>query len=802
MAYSSSPDAFLTGDEAILDRAKRRFHACEEWEGPARANAEYDYKFAHADSVNNYQWDNWVIGDRALNERPCLTINKTMQHCLQIINDGKQNKPGVNIRPVGDTASFEAAQIFQEVVRHIEYISNAETVYDNASEFQVISGIGYWQIVTDYLDDTGFDQEIFIRRIKDPRSVYLDPDINEVDGSDASFGFIFSDMHRDLYNAKYPADTDIWGSGTFSNTSDGWFTKDHVRVAKYYEKTLKEDKYISFKLPETGEEITSFYSELPKEAKDYFNDLKKREGNLPTEYQSYHERKSTRGDINVYKIAGDKIIERSKWLGKYIPIVRIVGTETVIDGIMDRKGHTRALLDPQRIYNINSSSNVEYGALQAKTPITAPVAAIEGYEEFYRTANTVNHAILPYNNYDEDGNKLDRPIRMEPPQPGAAYIQQMQIAQNEMMMVTGQYQAQLGENENAKSGVAINARQRQGDRATYHFIDGEAIGIRFTGKILIDLIPKVYDTKRVMQIESRDGTVINLTIDPQAAQAFQKLLPDNDQPSQSNEQIINVIFNPNVGKYTVQSDTGPSFATRRQEAFNALTQIAASNKDFMNIAGDILWKVADFPEAQLLAQRWRRVIPPNIVGDAPNPQQTQMMEQASQKIEQQLAEITKMQQALDSKDREITVKERDVALKEKEAAALHARLDYEAENKRITALGNSGPAITPAQIQPVLKQLLESMLIAGALDNQPYAEDLEAIRNPPPVASPMASPEAPPQVAPPTDPTLAAPAADRSALPMAPDGASDEQPPVEGARKAPDGAWYVQGADGKYMMVN
>jgi hypothetical protein len=787
MAYTSSPEAFLSGDDKIISEAKRRFRACEEWEATARANFEYDYKFANGDSVNNYQWDNWVVGDRATNDRPCLTINKTMQHCLQIINDGKQNKPGVNIRPVGDTASFEAAQIFQEVVRHIEYQSNAETVYDNASEFQVIGGIGYWYVTTDYLDDDSDDQDIFIRRIKDPRSVYLDPDINEVDGSDAIFGFIFTDMHCDLYNAKYPNDDDIWGSGAFNGATDGWFTADHVRVANYYRKTLKQDKKVTFVLPETGQTVESFYSELPPEAKAFYNDLKKRESNLPFDMQSYRERKVTRSDIDVYKIAGNKIIEKSKWLGKYIPIVRIIGTETVIDSVMDRKGHTRALLDPQRIYNINSSSNVEYGALQAKTPLTAPVAAIEGYEEIYRTANLVNHAILPYNNYDEDGNKLDRPERMQPPQPGAAYVQQMQIAQNEMMMVTGQYQAQLGENENAKSGVAINARQRQGDRATYHFIDGQAIGIRYTGKILIDLIPKIYDTKRVMQIESKDGTVINLTIDPEAAQAFQKLLPDGEQPTQSNEQIMNVIFNPNVGKYTVQSDTGPSFATRRQEAFNALTQIAASNKEFMNVAGDILWKVADFPEAQLLAQRWRRTIPPNILGDAPNPQQTQMMEQASQKIEEQLAAMAKMQQELESKDRELSVKERDMTLKEKQAghdatidAVKEIREDFKALSARFVAVGNAGPGFSIEQLQPMIQNT-----IAEALANAGVFGPESSGGTPPGIG------EGGTPIQLPTDGSGEA----------APETAGEGEPPVEGAKRAPDGNWYVENPDGGYLRV-
>jgi len=732
------PEEWLSDDEKIVMEAKRRFRACEEWEGSARTNFDYDYKFANGDSLNNYQWDSWVVGDRIDNQRPCLTVNKTMQHCLQIINDGKQNKPGVIIRPVGETASYEAAQIFQEVVRHIEYISNAENVYDKASEFQVIGGIGYWRVVTDYLDDGGvdpltmFSQEIYIKPIKDPRSVYLDPDINETDGSDANFGFVVSDEPKDLYEAKYPDFKDVGGSAVFNNTADGWYTKDHVRVVEYYRRINREDNFIWFVTPTAGEEIFGFVSDLKKtdegkEALALFKEIKSRENNLPVNQQTYRERKVVRGDIEWYKIAGNVIIDRKPWLGKYIPIVRVIGRETIIDGVLDRIGHTRALLDPQRIYNVNSSANVEFGALQTKSPIMAAADAIEGYEEYYETANTVNHSFMPYNAYDEEGRQLPPPQRMAAPQSSPAYVQQMQIAQNEMMMVSGQYQAQMGENENAKSGIAITQRQRQGDRATYHFVDGLAIATRFTGKILIDLIPKIYDTRRVMEVEAKDGTLMKLIIDPEAQQSMQKLVPDQNQDPSLPNLPVEIIFNPSVGKYAVMSDNGPSFATRRQDAFNALTQIAAQNKEFMNVAGDILWKVADFPEAQVLAARWRRIIPPNVTGDAPNPQLTEAMQQASQKIEQQLAIIAQQTKEIADKDRDLDRKDRELELRAKEISVTQQRLDYEAENKRLAALGNSGPAVTPEQIQPVLKQLLKEMLASGNISADELVAGLDQI---------------------------------------------------------------------------
>jgi hypothetical protein len=509
-----------------------------------------------------------------------------------------------------------------------------------------------------------------------------------------------------------------------------------------------------------------------------YNELKKLKDDARAPYQ-FRERKIVTDDITWCKIAGDRIIDEKPWLGKYIPIVRLVGTETVIDGILDRKGHTRALINAQQIYNYNTSANVEYGALQTKVPWLASSAAILNFENFYKTANTENHSYLPYNHMDEEGNPIPPPTRPQPPQPGPAYTEQLQIAQNEMMMVSGQYQAQFGENENAKSGVAINARQRQGDRSTYHFLDNQAIAIRFTGKILIDLYPKYYDTKRVKQILTRDGTKMNVHIDPNLKDKNNNPTATQDMPTLNTDkdhskQIEQIIFNPNVGIYDVKADTGPSFATRRMEAFNALTQVATQDKNFMSVAGDLYFKVADFPEADILAERYRRMIPPNILGDTPDPQTEQIMHQASDKIQQLTAMIGDMTKKLADKDKELDIKQGELSLREKEASVEQQRLDYDAETKRLTALGNSGPGVSMEQIQPLIKQIVRGMLNAG----NPGDGELEHLPGPHEGGTPIEPPE----------PGEGGETNGEAAL-------GQGEPPIPGAQLAPDGKHYVKIGD-------
>lgn len=709
------PKPATAEERDIVLEAHTRYKTCEAWEANARLLFEFDYKFANGDTHNKYQWDSDLVLSRELDQKPCLTINKTQQHNLMVINDAKQNKPGIRIRPVGDEASFEGAQIYQELIYHIEYISSAENVYDSATTFQVEAGIGYWRICTDYISDTSFDQEIYIRRIKDPRSVYLDPDINEVDGSDARFGIIFEDMPKDLFKEKYPDYASMGGAGTLGNAGDNnWVTDSQIRIAEYYRKTENQDKLVTW-VNDNGQ-VLERLSDLDDNQKLFYTEVKKRKDLWP-QYR-FQERKIVTNDIEWFKIAGDRIIAKGAWLGKYIPVVRLVGTETVIDGILDRKGHTRALINAQQMYNYNTSANVEYGALQTKAPWIAASAAIEGFEEYYKTANRTNHSYLPYNGIDEDGNAIPAPTRPAAPQASPAYVEQMKIAQNEMMMATGQYQAQLGENENAKSGVAINARQRQGDRATYHFIDNQAIAIRFTGKILIDLIPKIYDTPRIKKIIARDGTKMNVKIDPNFQGATQDVTDPLNPQMDAGQKIKDIVFNPDFGMYDIQADTGPSFATKRMETASVLTQIATSDPKVLPLVGDILFKNLDFNGADVLAERFQKLLPPEAKSDAPDPHVEQVMQQAEQMIKALQGQVAELTQQVKDKTTQLTQSGQRLDLDLKKATAQEAREDYKAETQRAKDLfntGTDGSGVAP-EFKQVVLELVKGMLQNGELN--------------------------------------------------------------------------------------
>lgn len=411
-------------------------------------------------------------------------------------------------------------------------------------------------------------------------------------------------------------------------------------------------------------------------------------------------------EIEWYLIIGDEVAETREWLGKYIPIVAVIGEETVIDGKMDRKGHTRALVDPQRMYNYWTSAAVEFVALQGKTPYVTPLRAVEGLEDQWRMANRENLAYLPYKDVDDLGQPIAPPSKTQPPVMAPAYMQGMQIAAGELQSVSGQYDAQMGQESNERSGIAITNRQRQGDKATYHYIDNLARAIRFTGRILIDLIPKIYDTPRIVRILAENGDDDTVQIDPAQTQALKVQQPAQGMPqsAQGNAQQAHVqrIFNPGVGKYDVIADVGPAFATRRQESFNALTQIATQAPDLMSIIGDLVFKAADFPMAEELAERLHNMVPPQALG-GPNPQtlamqqQLQQMQQAMEQLVQTLAD-ERAKRTAQEQQKDINV--------------------YKAETDRLEVLKNVAPELLIPVIRPLvqeaLQQHLSGVLAAGA----------------------------------------------------------------------------------------
>ena len=615
-------------EKDIIERAYENFQACLNWEQATRQRYREDMRFLYADSDNQDQWEPAVKARRHLATQPMLTINKTHTHWLHVVNNLKANKPSVQVHPTNDEATYEAAEIFEGLVRHIEYKSNAKVAYDIAAEHMVGGGIGYWRLTTAYADDSTFDQEIFIKEVPDAMSVYLDPHIKRKDGLDAKFGFIYEDMPRREFERKFP---NYKLPATSPSGNQMWITKDVVRLAEYYELEVRKEWLYALENPD-GSMRYAKESDISVDERKLFNEA------IRQGAEGITRRRIDKRTIKKYLIGGDEVLEKGTWPGSYVPIIRCPGEEVVIEGRLDRKGLIRYMKDAQRAYNYNASAAIEFGALQSKSPYMAPVEAIEGLENYWATANTENHAYLPYNHADENGNPIPSPVRQQPPSSAPVYMEGMATAAQELMMTSGQYDQTFGEQSQELSGVSIEKRVNQGERVTYHFQDNQNMAIQTTGRMIIDLIPKVYDTKRIVRILGDDNTESQIMVDPELAQPMKKTEDEENAR-------VTAIFNPNVGKYDVVAEVGPSYDTRRQEAFDAMTKLLAAQPALSQVIGDLYMGSADFPNADKLQERMRNWIPPNILGTGPSEQEQQLQQQ----LQQAQAIIQQLQEQLQEK---------------------------------------------------------------------------------------------------------------------------------------------------------
>ena len=636
-----------------------------------------DLKFYAGSPDNHWQWPADVLATRGsvqgqtINSRPTLTINKLPQHVRQVTNDQRQNRPSGKVIPADDNADVEVAEIFNGMVRHIEYISDADVAYDTACENQVSYGEGYIRVITEYCDDDSFDQDIKIMRVRNSFSVYMDPTIQDPCGADAKWCFITEDLQREEYERMFPDASpisSIESAGVGDQSLNVWINEDTVRIAEYY--YVEYDKATLHLYPGN---ITAFAGS--PEAKQL----------AAMGVKPVRSREVDAKRVRWCKTNGYEMLEERDWIGKWIPVVRVIGNEFEVDGRIYISGLVRNAKDAQRMYNYWVSQEAEMLALAPKAPFIGYGGQFEGYETQWKTANTQNWPYLEVNPDVTDGNGaiLPLPQRAAPPLPQTGLIQAKMGASDDIKATTGQYDTSLGATSNERSGKAIMARERQSDTGTYHYVDNLARAIRHVTRQIVDMIPKIYDTQRVARIIGVDGDTDMVKIDPTQQEPVKKIV---DQQGIE----IDKIYNPSVGKYDVVVTTGPSYMTKRQEALDAMGMILQSNPQLWQVAGDLFIKNMDWPGAQEMAQRFARVIDPKVLGDGSD--DSPELQMAKQQIQAMGQEMEQMHQMITNVGKSIEVQ--DMQRKDFEAQIKQ----FDAETKRISAVQ---AGMTEQQIQDI-----------------------------------------------------------------------------------------------------
>lgn len=582
MADDLKPDA----TKAAPDKPDVHAEALRQYErgyNRDRSNIEAGYEDLRF-SAEEGQWDEAARKLREDQGRPILTVDRTGQFVRQVTGDIRQLRPAIKVMPIDDRGSAEVAdKVLPGLVRYIERRSDASGVYFGGADSMVRAGIGHWRVLAEYAGTDTFLQELRIAPVDDGLAVVWDPDAILPTREDARFCFVPVDMSRAAFEEAYPdASPDSFRTDVVSDAFSDWCSDDHVRVAEYWVKVPTKRRF----------------AKLPGGGIDDVTDDPAGEADVVALGATIEERDDHK--VVRYLISASEILEGpDDHPGRLIPIIPCIGEEIRIGRQVVRRGVVRGLRDVQRLYNYALSAEAEVVALQPKAPFIGTEKNFEKHLPDWEVANAEN---APYLRFTPDpANGGAPPQRSQPPVSSQGISELKATAAADFSAVTGIYPASLGASSNESSGRAILARQREGDTGTYHYIEAFQRAVRYTGRVLLDLIPHIYDTARTLRIVGEDGKVDVLKINQGAVD------PNGDGIE------LQTLNDVTVGAYDIAIEMGPSFSSKKEEARDGMqTLMQALGPQAAPMFVDLLVKMQDWPLADQIAKRARLLLPAQI----------------------------------------------------------------------------------------------------------------------------------------------------------------------------------------------
>lgn len=549
----------------VVDEARERLKDSMAYWDEFRQKWLDDMKFIYEDEG---QWEDTVLNNRK--DRPCYTFNRTEGAVDQIVGDQRQSRPAIKIR-AAEGGDKKTAETLSGLVRNIENISDAETIQDQAFTFAVGGGYGVWRVVNEFNADDSFDQDIKIKEVANPLSAHPDPAMTDICGRDSRYWIIEDMMPREVFKETFPGKEMV-----DFDSHDDWWQEDEVRIAEYYRKVQENKRLLQF-----SDGVVAFEDEVS----DILDELEEQGVTI------IKEREVKASVVEWYKISGKEILEGPiKYNWSHIPVVPVYGKRVNIEGRYLVKGITRNAKDPQRSYNYIRSVMTEKALMQPKFSYVLSPKQLKGYKSWWDEAHSSPEPYIMANP-DADAGGMPQPAAPTPVPVELIQISQMDA--EDIKTATGFFDASLGQQGNETSGKAILARQREGDVGSYVYIDNLAKAIRFTGELLVEMIPDIYDTERQVRILGEDGSEDYVTLN--------EVIKDKE----TGQEIIHNDMS--VGKYDVAVSVGPSYTTLRQESAERLIGLANADPELMGVGRDIIIKNMDIPGSTELESRLRKI---------------------------------------------------------------------------------------------------------------------------------------------------------------------------------------------------
>ena len=574
------PDGFDSEAEFLQDM-RDEFYRDNEYDRLNREAALDDLEF-----LIGSQWDDMVRLRRDAARKPTLTINRLPAFIGQVIGQRRQAETTINVVPDnGGTQSI--ARVRKGLIRNIIKQCRGEIAFDKALEGAASCGIGNFGLELDYSPQDVWSQEMKIVHYDDHLSVLWDRNLTVPDGRDAKRVFVIDTLPKKEFYQNWPWATPADVMTDFTLRGDmrmnGWIVSDDVRVVSYWHMRERPRVYallndgstqdltdiIDAKNADATAAALSKVMQRPEDGSPIMREVQ----------QKYAE---------MYVCSGTDILEGPYQLPiSRVPVFRVPGWEIKVGQVKHRWGIVRFAKDPQKLHNYWRSVIAEKIMQTPRAVWAAADTAVQGREQQWRQSHISDDPLLIWN--AESGQK---PERIPPATVEDSLLGQAEITSQDIKDVTNIHEANLGMPSNEVSGAAIMARQRVSDTGTILYHDNLNSAIEECGRTMDELIPFVYDTPRIIKVigddAKEDMQVINATGDPRSIDL-------------------------SIGRYSVTVTTGPSFATKRIEQANAMSELATAMPQVLSSSVDLIVDAQDWPGKEKIVERLRKTLPPGLL---------------------------------------------------------------------------------------------------------------------------------------------------------------------------------------------
>lgn len=601
---SAEGDLSYKADYDNFDAVTKLLDQCQQSDQDNRQSVREAHLFI---DKRDGQWDPEYLSSNE--NRPKYTFDMVNPIVDQVASEIEQSDYSIKVSPAGGDATKDLAITLDGMIRNIEQMSNASTVYSQSARSMVIGGMDGWRVIQKYTDDNSFDQDLAIEKIGNfVDRVWFDPSAELQDKSDSRYVFCLHPMDKEEYEARWPEGSQE--SVSDNRTADVYFDKAEVITVGEFLYLESKDRELALMSNGQVHEVDETYDKVKDDLLALgVTEIKRRSRKKHYVCSRYFDGK-------------DFLEDKKETVFCRIPIVptyanfKIFENKTIYWGVVEK------LLDPQRVMNYSVSREIEEGALAPRAKYWMTMAQASGHEKTLRTLNT-NADPVQFYNFD--------PENPGPPQQqgGAQINPGLRTISESMRAMIGQsagvFAASMGDNPGLQSGVAITALQNRGSNGAFKYSKAMEIAIAATGRLLKDAIPIVYDTKRQIRVLRED-------------ESFDMVeLNKNIVDVKTGE--VEVLNDLSVGVYDVVCLAGPNYKNRQQETVEAITSLAQVDPSIMQIAGDLLLQSISTPAASQIGERKRaQMISQGLIPQA------QMTEE---ELEQAQAQMQQGQQAPD-----------------------------------------------------------------------------------------------------------------------------------------------------------